>query len=715
MVTHSRNVPTRLRFGSFEMDCIEGRLYKRGVLLRIENHPLEVLLALLERPGDIVTREELQQRIWRDGTNVSFEDGLNTAVRKLRQALGDSADSPLFIETIPKRGYRFVAPLSSGVGNAAAASSDSSQVHTAEPILPVGYPGRAILQTPKLSFVRAVRENRFHLRATLLVLLIAGVILWQYSREQQLVSSHPAMQATALDGAHSWPAVALSPDGRYVAYTPFDGQVSSLRLRQVANAGDIEILPPSKTFYIGLTFSPDGNDLYVVRSDDATFTNRSLYRMPALGGPAEKLIADVDSPVSFSPDGKQFVFARISRASTLEVRAANSDGSREQSLAQFPGYAVCANAAHATWSPDGRTIAVPYRGIRDGKDRSSLYAVDVSTRRVTEIYSGSGCIGRPQWMPDQSLIFSREGELWSLTNGVAGVRQLVGYTGKLSREIDLSRDGKTAVAVAYHYSDGLWAVQPGLPPKQIISSDLSLLAANELPDGRILITKEDRSIWTTNAEGSDWQRLANIRGVAESCGHFVVVWTEPLHSLVRLNEDGTNTKVLASGAIPPDWTCSPASDSILYVASDAPRTIMRISIDGGEAVPIGRIQGGLLGSSLSISPDGNLLAYAFSEGSQMKKGFAVLRTSDGGLVTAIQREQGGASEIRWTPDAKAIDYTSIDDMKADVWEQSLAGGKPKRITHFGSGAVYSFHWSRNGLMVVWGPLSLDLLHLSGLR
>jgi DNA-binding winged helix-turn-helix (wHTH) protein len=94
------------------MDRIEGRLYKHGVPLHIENHPFLVLAALIERPEDIVSREELQHRIWGDDINVSFEDGLNTAVRKLRYALRDSADSPMFIETVPKRGYRFVAPLS---------------------------------------------------------------------------------------------------------------------------------------------------------------------------------------------------------------------------------------------------------------------------------------------------------------------------------------------------------------------------------------------------------------------------------------------------------------------------------------------------------------------------------------------------------------------------------------------------------------------------
>jgi len=103
----AKNQPVRLRFGPFEIDRVEGCLYKRGLPLHIESHPFLVLAALLERPDEIVTREELQQRIWGDGTNVGFEDGLNTAVRKLRFALGDSADAPLFIETVPKKGQLY--------------------------------------------------------------------------------------------------------------------------------------------------------------------------------------------------------------------------------------------------------------------------------------------------------------------------------------------------------------------------------------------------------------------------------------------------------------------------------------------------------------------------------------------------------------------------------------------------------------------------------
>ena len=98
-------------FGVFELDLASGELRKSGVKVRLQEQPFQVLKALLERPGEVVSREELQQRLWPDDTFVDFEGGLSTAVQKIRQALGDSSSNPRFVETLPKRGYRFVAPV----------------------------------------------------------------------------------------------------------------------------------------------------------------------------------------------------------------------------------------------------------------------------------------------------------------------------------------------------------------------------------------------------------------------------------------------------------------------------------------------------------------------------------------------------------------------------------------------------------------------------
>ena len=102
--------PRLVRFGVYELDLHSGELRKSGSLLALQQQPLQLLSVLLERPGELVTREDLRKRLWPDDTFVDFEHGLNAAVKRLRDTLGDSADSPRFVETVPRRGYRFIAP-----------------------------------------------------------------------------------------------------------------------------------------------------------------------------------------------------------------------------------------------------------------------------------------------------------------------------------------------------------------------------------------------------------------------------------------------------------------------------------------------------------------------------------------------------------------------------------------------------------------------------
>src|SRR3989442_14389445 len=100
-----------LQFGAFEVDLRAGELRKSGARIKLQEQPFQILSMLLERPGDVLTREELRQKLWPADTFVDFDNGLNTAIKKLRDTLGDSADSPRFIETLPKRGYRFIYPV----------------------------------------------------------------------------------------------------------------------------------------------------------------------------------------------------------------------------------------------------------------------------------------------------------------------------------------------------------------------------------------------------------------------------------------------------------------------------------------------------------------------------------------------------------------------------------------------------------------------------
>src|SRR5437660_4683766 len=124
-------VPDTLRFGVFAVDRKTGELRRNGVKVRLQDQPLQILLTLLERPGEVVTRDELRARLWPSDTFVDFEHSINTAVRRLRDALGDSAENPRFVETVARRGYRFLAPVSGTLEVAAPREASSHREHPA--------------------------------------------------------------------------------------------------------------------------------------------------------------------------------------------------------------------------------------------------------------------------------------------------------------------------------------------------------------------------------------------------------------------------------------------------------------------------------------------------------------------------------------------------------------------------------------------------------
>src|SRR6267142_1132492 len=125
----------RTRFGAFEVDLRAGEVYKHGIRLKLQDQPFQVLAVLLEHSGDVVTREELRQKLWPADTFVDFDTGLNSAIKKLRDVLGDSAEEPRYIETLPRRGYRFIAPVENGNGDLPASAAVEEEL---APVLPAG-------------------------------------------------------------------------------------------------------------------------------------------------------------------------------------------------------------------------------------------------------------------------------------------------------------------------------------------------------------------------------------------------------------------------------------------------------------------------------------------------------------------------------------------------------------------------------------------------
>lgn len=158
-MAHPGESPKIIRFGAFEVDLNAGELRKQGLRLRLQEQPFQVLSALLENPGEVVGREDLVRRLWPDGTVVDFDRGLNAAVTRLRQALSDSAETPRYVETVARRGYRFIAPVD----------------YAAEPPL---QPGEAQPELGSAPPLVAVRHNWLRPAAALVIVLVLAAVWW---------------------------------------------------------------------------------------------------------------------------------------------------------------------------------------------------------------------------------------------------------------------------------------------------------------------------------------------------------------------------------------------------------------------------------------------------------------------------------------------------------------------------------------------------------
>ena len=536
------------------------------------------------------------------------------------------------------------------------------------------------------------------------------------------------MQITKLTDSGKAALVAISPDGRYVVYVLREGEQQSLWMRHVATKSDVQVLAADVVDFKGLTFSPDGNFIYFVRSDKSTQNYSYLYQMPVLGGNPRQLIKDIDSPVGFSPDGSQLVFMRgLPDNDATELRIASPDGSNERLLARLPIWPIYMWGG--AWSPDGKTIAVS--GLQAGKEiKWVVDVIHVADGSVSTLYTTAEFIGRPVWLPDGDSLLLGLGvpkehrtQLWQLSFPKGEMRRFTNDLSSYGERLDITRDGKILAALDDTQISNIWMAPGG---KAALATQITSGAAPDMfvrpgPAGKLLVRSRESELDLINADGSQRTIVmpqARNYGTMASCGDRYIIfdsYSGTKSELWRTDADGSNpTRLVDEGIGAED--CSPDGKWIVYdVSLSAETKLFRMPVEGGAATEIANAPGG--GGNARISPDGKFIAYDLQEGSPVPQQKYVVIPAEGGPRVHEFPHISGASPPHWSPDGKGLQFALTRKGATNVWEQPLAGGQPHQITDFPSGRIFSFAWSRDGknLIVAKGNQTRDVVLISNFR
>ena len=598
-----------IRFGIFEVDLRAGELRRKGRKVKLQEQPFQVLALLLEHPGQVVTREALRKKLWPADTFVEFDHSLNTAISKIREALGDLADNPRFVETLPRRGYRFIAPV-----------EELGQAAGPEAAVPV----------PPLPWWRTTLRLFWPL--ALLVLVIGGAAWFHFFRaaSQSALPPMRVVPLTTLPGSEFYPA--LSPDGNQVAFS-WDGETGDnvdIYIKLIGAETTLRLTDnPARDCCPA--WSPDGRSIAFTRISE---TKGEIFIVPALGGPERKLQTTTGAHplglfrfVSWSPDGRFLAFAdQGPDEGPYAIFLVSVESLERRKLSAPP--AKYYGDSYPAFSPDGKTLAFVRAA---GAALSDIYLLSVAGGEPRRLTFGNTSINGLDWTPDGSeIVYSSSllasvNSLWRISaSGGAPERLAVG--GENASNPSISGHGHRLAYQQGVSDSNIWRIElqsstgRGGSPTRLIASTQVEVGPQFSPDGKKITFCSDRSgnseIWICDSDGSNCLQLTSFEG-PHTCtprwspdgqriafdsrpeGHSDIYVIDHEYRVPRRLTTATSDDVVPSWSNDGRW---------IYFSSNRTgrRQVWKAPAEGGPAVQV--TQNG--GFAAFESPDGQFVYYA---------------------------------------------------------------------------------------------------------
>ena len=584
------------------------------------------------------------------------------------------------------------------------------------PALPSSASTPSISTKSSSAVLQVAGQHKFGtaLTAVILLALVAAAAFGIYSfmsRKNVAAFEHFTVSPVTETGKAS--LAALSPDANYILNVQRDAGQQSLWLRNVPTKSNTQIVPPSDDQYHSLSFSPDGNSIYFTKDEKTEKNVYSLYRAPVLGGNPERIVHDIGSGISFSPDRSHIVFIRFKRnEGEGDLIVASADGSGEKLLSKQN-----TRLRAPAWSPDGKLIAAAELNA-DQTSLSSLDLFDTSTGEKQTFKKSDMILESPVWLPDQSGILvvasGRESNfnrdqigLFSYPQGV--YRPITNDTNSYPI-ISLSADGKTIATVQSQYVGTLETAPyetSGAGKPVTISSRPPTNWFGWTPDGKLLVEQEN-GIFQMNADGSnrapllhddfpsfgpiscDHGRYVMFASASRGGGNSINIW--------RADSTGGNLKQITTGTDDEPAMCSPDGKWLVYAGFDNGKFLAKkISVDGGPSTQLSEAL--LTCGCVNISPDGKNIAFQTQPTTGGEIIIKILDFETLQPVKVIERDPRAGGEIRYTSDGKTIGYPIRENGLYALWVSPVDGSPGRRVTEFESDRIADFHWSADNKTV----------------
>ena len=698
-------------FEDFRLDPAHLMLYQNGKTIALKPKVVETLVALVERRGEVVGKDELMNRLWTD--SFVEESNLTQNIYLLRKTLGNCFDGQPFIETFARRGYRFNGKIRS-----------SAEI---ELLLATHTKTRTLIEEEATQHpVNRTRRSWVIVGsiAACGLMILSGFAFWNFTTKQTVAAApFQTFKIKRHSDRTDITSAIVSPDGKFIAFV--DKQ-NALWLRNVATDSKVKILPASQTTGRSIVaFSPDNNHLYI--GNQLKDKKGEIFKMSLFGGTVQqKITEDVWSGMSLSPDGKQLSFVRVDRGTGQSaIIVANTDGTGERRAALSKEGTWFGKRGQATaWSPDGSQIACTGSILTDGNvilvikilrvadgEEISLIKPDLDWRWINDI----------TWLPDgdnllvisgdnnsQDQIYKHtisNGEWRRVTNDLSNYQTL-----------SVTADGKTAVTIQYENPGNLWLMPAdgNAQQSQQVTFGRNLMTevtgVSWTPDGKIVYATNAGGrweIWMINADGTNQKQLTQNCAGNDSCsqpfvspdGRYIVfqVRHNGVRNIWRMDADGGNpTQLTIDGGGVPSFSID--GRFVIYTRPTSPApTLWQIPIEGGEPQQFSKLP---TAEHVSFSPDGKQMVFK-----QMVSGFydgqekQPWQTCVAPIGADAPEKCFGPSRSfpRWAPDAPAFYY--VDPGYLGIWKQPLDGER-ELFLEFAGERTNNFAFSPDGKQLV---------------